>query len=128
MAEVHIIGELVGASGFPDNTLSCKWKLVADSKSWDLLSGESSAEGQTQVDEPYDGDMCVWDHPIDVHYSCKGVSGWPKMYVEVWHQDIFGRNELYGYGCTYIPSSAGEHELEIVTWRPKGSFSEELTS
>ena len=25
MAEVHIVGQIVGASGFPDHSLFCKW-------------------------------------------------------------------------------------------------------
>jgi len=27
MAEVHVIGQLVGASGFPDQSLFCKWGI-----------------------------------------------------------------------------------------------------
>jgi len=27
MAEVHVIGQLVGASGFPDQCLFCKWGI-----------------------------------------------------------------------------------------------------
>lgn len=50
--------------------------------------------GQTQVDRPPDGDMAVWGHPLDVHYMCRGLSGWPKLHVQVWSQDVHGRNEL----------------------------------
>lgn len=28
MAEVHIIGQIVGASDFPDNSLYCKWSIT----------------------------------------------------------------------------------------------------
>lgn len=38
--------------------------------------------------------MSVWAHPIDVHYKTKTVLGWPKLYVEVWSQDSFGRCQL----------------------------------
>jgi len=27
MAEVHVIGQLVGASGFPEQSLFCKWGI-----------------------------------------------------------------------------------------------------
>lgn len=30
----------------------------------------------------------------DVHYATKGIQGWPKLHLQVWHQDMFGRNEL----------------------------------
>ena len=49
MAEVHIIGELVGASGFPSGNLCCKWGLTLGS-AWKVLEGLQ--EGQTQVDHP----------------------------------------------------------------------------
>ncbi len=73
--------------------------------------------------------------------------GWPKFHVrnrsycrlqfildcflfhyqlQVWHQDVYGRNELYSYGFCHIPISPGSHEIECVTWRPKGTLIEEL--
>ena len=41
--------------------------------------------------------MAIWCHPIDIHYTTKGIQGWPKIKVQVWHQDMFGRNELCMY-------------------------------
>ena len=38
--------------------------------------------------------MAVWSHPIDVHYTLKGIDGWPRLKLEVWGVDSFGRNEL----------------------------------
>ena len=49
MAEVHLIGELVGGSSFPSGDLFCKWGLVVGS-AWKVLEGLQ--EGQTQVDHP----------------------------------------------------------------------------
>ena len=49
MAEVHLIGELVGGSGFSSPNLFCKWGLVVGS-AWKILEGQH--EGQTQVDHP----------------------------------------------------------------------------
>ena len=49
MAEVHLIGELVGADNFPSGSLFCKWGLALGS-AWKVLEG--SKEGQTQVDHP----------------------------------------------------------------------------
>jgi len=49
MAEVHIIGELVGASGFPSANMCCKWGLTKGS-TWRVLEGLEG--GQTQVDHP----------------------------------------------------------------------------
>lgn len=52
--------------------------------------------------------------------------GWPKLHIQVWHQDSFGRCELYGYGYCHIPSSPGHHRLQCATWRPLGSWQEQL--
>ncbi|XP_029427651.1 B9 domain-containing protein 2 isoform X1 [Rhinatrema bivittatum] len=124
MAEVHIIGQIVGASGFPQHSLFCKWGIHAGG-AWKLLSGV--AEGQTQVDNPQNEEMAFWSHPIDIHFATKGLQGWPKLYLQVWHQDSFGRNELYGYGFCHVPSGPGLHQLECVTWRPQGSWQEQLS-
>uniref|UniRef100_A0A3B3XL82 B9 domain-containing protein 2 n=1 Tax=Poecilia mexicana TaxID=48701 RepID=A0A3B3XL82_9TELE len=70
MAELHIIGQIIGASGFPQNSLFCKWG-VHTGGAWRLLSGLK--EGQTQVDNPQTGDMAYWSHPIDLHYATKGL-------------------------------------------------------
>ncbi|KAG6926288.1 B9 protein domain 2, partial [Chelydra serpentina] len=92
---------------------------------WKLLSG--LREGQTQVDHPQLGDVAYWCHPIDVHFATKGLQGWPKLHVQVWHQDPFGRRELYGYGFCHAPSSPGWHALACVTWLPRGSWPERLS-
>ena len=47
--------------------------------------------------------MAVWSHPIDVHYTLKGIDGWPRLKLEVWGVDGFGRNEL---GAPRPPASA----------------------
>ena len=49
MAEVHLIGTLVGASDFPSPNLCCKYKFLAGDD-WKVVEGETS--GQTQVDLP----------------------------------------------------------------------------
>lgn len=45
----------------------------------------------------------------------------------MWHQDAFGRSELYGYGFCHVPSSPGFHQLECVTWRPLGTWQEQVS-
>ena len=118
MAEVHVIGEIHGANGFPSHHLYCKWSVHVDG-SWRLLAG--AKEGQTQVDNPENIDYAVWCHPVDLHFATKGLKGWPKLHFEVWHQDNFGRNEIYGYGFCHIPSSPGNvlfsnKMLTILAW------------
>ena len=49
----------------------------------------------------------------------------PKLHFQVWHQDGYGRSELYGYGFCHVPTSPGEHRIECVTWRPTGNLAEQ---
>lgn len=126
MAEVHVIGEIIGASGFPSHNLYCKWSVHVDGL-WKLLAGQK--EGQTQVDNPQNEECAKWCHPIDLHFATKGLKGWPKFHFQVWHQDSYGRNEIYGYGYCHLPTSPGTHNVDCVTWRPlcSGKF-EQLRS
>lgn len=123
MAECHIIGQIIGASDFPQKSLYCKWSTHFG-PSWKVISG--LLEGQTQLDTPEFDEKTYWCHPIDIHLATKGVQGWPKFHIEVYHQDQFGRNELFGYGFLHLPTSPGTHHLTCVTWRPTGSLSEEI--
>ena len=119
MAEVHFIGQVVGATDFfPYKSLFCKvnylpnaggafnktylqwlsnkvdymfqWSIhTSGGGAWRLLQG--LREGQTQVDNPGDEDFTCWSHPVDVHYATKGLQGWPKFHLQVYHQDSYGR-------------------------------------
>ncbi|XP_043918626.1 B9 domain-containing protein 2 [Protopterus annectens] len=63
----------------------------------------------------------------NVQLQYRNLTGWPKLHLQVWHQDSFGRNELYGYGFCHIPSTPGYHEFSCVTWRPVGSWQEQIS-
>jgi B9 domain-containing protein 2 len=78
MAEVHLIGTIVGASFFPKPELCLKYLFVVGDE-WTLLEGEIT--GQTQVDVPLvlvfnigtfnfnqDPNLTVFSHPIGL--SC----------------------------------------------------------
>jgi hypothetical protein len=64
----------------------------------------------------------------DVHYATKGIQGWPKIHLEVWHHDAFGRSEIYGYGFCHVPTSPGMHRIDVVTWRPVGTLFQQAQS
>ncbi|XP_074786832.1 B9 domain-containing protein 2 isoform X2 [Athene noctua] len=123
MAEVHVIGQIVGGSGFPQRRLFCKWGLQAGA-AWKLLSGSSS--GQTQIDDPQADDVAYWCHPLDLHFATKGLQGWPKLSLQVWHQDGLGRSQVLGYGFCHLPATPGGHAVTCVTWRPRGTWRERL--
>ena len=70
--------------------------------------------------------MANLSHPVDIHYAVKGIDGWPRLRLEVFGVDAYGRLELAGYGCCMVPTTAGMHELRCATWRPCGSLREQL--
>ena len=41
MPSVHIVGQILGASGFTEDKLFCKYKVVYDHKSMTLIAGDS---------------------------------------------------------------------------------------
>jgi len=118
MAEAHFVGQLVGAEGFNNQNVFCKWGIEVG-RGWRLLEGFD--DGRTQTDHPQDDEMAVWAHPLDLHYATATVAGWPKLHFQVWSEDTFGRKELSGYGFTFLPTVVGQHKLECVTWKPAAS-------
>uniref|UniRef100_A0A915PIN2 B9 domain-containing protein 2 n=1 Tax=Setaria digitata TaxID=48799 RepID=A0A915PIN2_9BILA len=123
MAEVHVIGEIQSAYGFPEQRLFCRWELGFGG-GWRVIQGVS--KGQTQTDLSEYGDFASFSHPLDIHLATKTIQGWPSINLQIWHYDEFGRQELYGYGSIYLPASPGEHQIKCYTWRPKGGLREEM--
>mmetsp|Transcript_6196 Transcript_6196/g.20320 ORF Transcript_6196/g.20320 Transcript_6196/m.20320 type:complete len:186 (+) Transcript_6196:33-590(+) len=102
MAELHVVGQVLGGSGFQLDNLFCKW-FIETGSNFRLLQGLTG--GQTHCDYPNADEAAVWGHPIDVHWTLKGIDGWPRLQVEVWGVDQFGRCEL------------GEHSPGLPTVR-----------
>ncbi|CAG0917253.1 unnamed protein product [Notodromas monacha] len=130
MAELHLIGQLVGAIDFSSGScLFCKWSVSAGG-SWRLLGGAESGQTQTAAGTMVTGSesgQWFWSHPIDVHYATKGVQGWPKLMCQVFHLDLHGRCVLEGYGVTHFPASPGLHQVTIPCWKPcSGSLKDQL--
>ncbi|RKP03422.1 hypothetical protein CXG81DRAFT_9546 [Caulochytrium protostelioides] len=91
MAEVHVVGAICGAKGWPGSAnLFCRFEIVAGDH-WKLIEG--AASGQTQTDDPADGEHCVY------------------------HVDrTTGKHELDGYGFVFMPTAPGTYTLDCVTW------------
>jgi B9 domain-containing protein 2 len=129
--QVHLIGEVVGASGFTSAKLyakvrSSQWHFKVG-PDWRLLSGTQSGETFYDTSESLQ-DLAVFEHPIDAHYACKSLTGWPKLFVEVRSVDSHQRHTLAGYGVLSVPCAPGQYELEAVVWRPEGSAYQQIVS
>uniref|UniRef100_A0A8B9F957 B9 domain-containing protein 2 n=1 Tax=Amazona collaria TaxID=241587 RepID=A0A8B9F957_9PSIT len=57
-------------------------------------------------------------HVLTMSLPCPTCSGWPRLHVQVWHQDTLGRCHVLGYGFCHVPSAPGAHSVRCVTWRP----------
>jgi B9 domain-containing protein 2 len=123
--EVHFIGEIVGGSNFNGKGMSCKF-TVEFGKNWDLLSGEIM--GQTQYGNADPDDLTSWNHPIDLHMATSTMQGWPRIRLQVWELDEYGRTNMAGYGFCHLPTNAGNYEIGVPCWRPTGSIPEEIQS
>jgi hypothetical protein len=60
---------------FYNNLIPKKIKNHSSNKGggWKLLQGIK--EGQTHVDNPCYEQFASWSHPIDIHYTTKGLQG-----------------------------------------------------
>ena len=74
---MHIIGDIKGCTGFNAQRLFCKFQVKVG-QNWTLINGIDSGETYEEVMDDIDK-FAVWDHPIDLHYKCKAVRGWPKF-------------------------------------------------
>lgn len=144
---MNIIGTIRGASYMPSGGTSCfcRYQLVCGDK-WSVVEGSSSGQTQTAlVDRSVGGGgegmisltgdvyesasgaaSVVWEHPLDAHLACGALAGWPQLMVTLWQQDEYQRNEIIGYGMVMVPVAPGLHNLEVATWRPEGTWLQEL--
>lgn len=125
MAEVHVFGQIVSATGFREHQTACRWKIIFG-PNWNVVEGLT--EGLTQLDNSQIGFTSYLCHPVDIHFATSGLQGWPKFLFEVWQQDSYGRSAPAGYGTLHLPLTPGRHQVECLTWRPVGTFSDEVNA
>lgn len=142
MAELHIIGQVSSAKYFKQSHLFCKWNFYVGKKNkiifiskidlsyiskffiigngWKIVSG--SEEGQTQESCDFYTSNPIWDHPIDLHYTTQTLQNSPKLLLQVFCRDNYGRLIFLSYGVHNVPLSPGSYILNCHTWKPIGTF------
>eukprot|EP00742_Colponemidia_sp_Colp-10_P006160 GILJ01006593.1.p1 GENE.GILJ01006593.1~~GILJ01006593.1.p1 ORF type:complete len:209 (+),score=16.32 GILJ01006593.1:50-676(+) len=124
-AEVHLLGQLVGAEGFgTTDGIFCEFHIETG-EHWSLIS-LGAEHSQTQTSYPEHGEFAAWCHPFDLHYETNSVHGWPKLQLQVWKLDQFGRCDILSYGMCHLPSTAGSYNIVVPTWRPLGTTRDEV--
>lgn len=117
MAELHIIGEISSGLDFGGGKFFCVFEILGGS-GWSAVEGTTSGCTHIMSSSPED-DEILWNFPIDTHFSFTNVQGWPKLSVQVWKLDGYGRKDIAGYGMAYLPMPiVGEQKVEILTWKP----------
>mmetsp|Transcript_39312 Transcript_39312/g.44750 ORF Transcript_39312/g.44750 Transcript_39312/m.44750 type:complete len:214 (+) Transcript_39312:154-795(+) len=121
--EMFIFGQIVGGKDFEiDEGISCE-VIVQVGDQWELFTNRTNFQTQTSYPEP--GELTVWNHPLDLNFSCKAAFGWPKMIFRIWRLDETNRMDILSYGQTHVPNTSGFHHLEVPTWSLKGKFADE---
>jgi len=61
----------------------------------------------------------VWNLPFDFRLLSQNILGWPKLAIEVWGSDFFGRSIQIAYGLCIIPTESGYQERKVHLFAPK---------
>lgn len=113
-AELHVVGEISGASNFSGHSFLISYEIVAGTQ-WKHVEGAERGTSHVMENSPFStigllgsssgggGGEFAWSLPIDVHYRLSSVQGWPKISVQVWSVDEYGRKDLAGYGVAFLP-------------------------
>ena len=144
MPEIHCIGQVLSCRDVAlsqSEGVSCRWKIEFD-KAWQHLEGD--LVGQTQYSYSRSGlaEETPLNHPLDLHFAESGLhvhwfysywhflrfQGWgaPRISLQCFRMDSYGRRAVAGYGFVHLPLVPGHHLIDIQLWRPAGSPEEEL--
>lgn len=88
----YITGTIQSGEGFGARSAYCRWRLISGPE-WTLLEGASKGHTQSAAAEAVDG-RHEFAHPVDAHYSCTSLVGWPQLLVTVWQTDDLDRHEI----------------------------------
>lgn len=125
MPQVHVIGEILGATGFERKGIYCTYEFSFDNEKWRVVEGDVAGRSWIAVrheEEPF----AIWNQPVNISFSSVSVLGWPRIKVEVYEIDDYDRTILGGYGFVYVPVAPGRHKLQCYIARPRGSLLEEV--
>lgn len=142
----HVLGELTKTSGFQEETISLAYEIdlrrrehdFAPDDVWTCLTTDRlEAVTQTSTallaDPAIAGDAkvreCYFSFPFEVKLSKREATPalGPVLYLSVYSTNVWGMSCVVGYGFVHVPLDAGCHELEVDTWVPLGTLSDQKT-
>jgi len=140
--EIYILGEISHGENFKplvnSRGVSCEVSVLlegAQESQWQLLNkqavamtcaaGANKFETTQEVDP--EGNILVWNHPLDLHYATSSLADWPRLRLRVLGSEGEGRPVPIAYGTAVLPCQPGPFALTVQTWRLEGTFWQELT-
>jgi Meckel syndrome type 1 protein len=150
-SRVSYTGEIVSAIGFDQPKLSIIYQihvpelwLFDDFNNYDTLGMSNDLdeinkrESITQYSNAHVVDYnhqrvyeSSFSFPFDlqfIHDTTEESSERPHLLFQVNSLDSWNRHRIEGYGALQFPSEEGSHEFMVQTWKPRGSFQNELHS
>ena len=107
---IHLFGSLESGEFSSANDVYIKYSIVTG-PDWILSCG--SDVGITQISRfkgvrthQHAGREFIWNQPISVSYRSYNYYGWPQIVLSAYYFDIFGKNQILGYGSTHLPVSS----------------------
>lgn len=90
-------------------------------ETWGWTHKAGSIEGTTQPSQPRDieSNLCVWEHPIDLHFETVTLQRWPQFVLKIYlRSPNIQRDEFCAYAVCTIPTIPGIHTFTCRAWRP----------
>lgn len=131
--EIHYIGQIVGGSGLISSVsegVCCRWRVEYGS-TMERLGGDDQGQTQVAYARYHENEPITFNHPIDMHFAEVGLQGWgaPRICLQCFRYDEFGRRMLLGYGFANLPTTSGNYDnIEVALWRPLGTTDQELNA
>lgn len=132
MPELHLLGQIKSGKGFVNDSVEgcmLRYKIVFGN-SFEILGGTDGGQTQMTYCKLMPNETLPFNHPIDLHFAQAATHGWtaPRIEMQAYKVDMYGRRILCAYGFAHLPCSAGFHDIEVGMWRPAGTPEQELSS
>ena len=150
-SRVNYTGEIVAAVGFDEPRLNINYKVWVpenwefdDFNRYDTLGVEADQDDvnkresitqfsyatvvEYQMQKVYQSNFSF---PFDLQFiqtHSEESSARPHLLFQVNSWDSWNRHRIEGYGALQFPGVEGSHEFKIQTWKPRGSFDNEIHS
>lgn len=112
---INFLGRIEHGTFDSVNDVYIKYSVVAG-PDW-IINGGTEV-GITQISRyslnEYGSRKFVWNQPINLSYRTYNYYGWPKLVLSVYFFDMFGNDQILGYGCVHLPVTKTRYDCAGV--------------